>query len=107
MADVDLRGLSKHYGDFYAVVDMPKDTYKGMTGDISSVAGLPNILSVHEQFPEDLAFGVLATIFDHKAEWDAIHPEAKFAELRTAWQNSPVPLHPGAIRFYRDRGVYK
>jgi TRAP transporter TAXI family solute receptor len=99
--------MNAKYGDFYAQVLIPKDTYKGMTADVPSVAGLPNILAVHEEFPEDLSYGVLATLFDHKAEWDAIHPEAKFAELRTAWQNSPIPLHPGAIRFYRDRGVYR
>jgi hypothetical protein len=77
-----------------------------MTAEVV-VAGTPNLLAVHQEFPEDLAYAILQTIFDHRAEWDQIHPEAKNLNLQTAWQNNPVPLHPGAIRFYRDRGVYR
>jgi TRAP transporter TAXI family solute receptor len=75
-------------------------------GDVV-VAGLPNILAVHQDFPENLAYAILATIFDHRAEWDQIHPEAKNLSLENASANNPVPLHPGAIRFYREKGVYK
>jgi len=62
---------------------------------------------VHQDFPEAVAYAVLATIFDHRPEWDAIHPEALNTRLETAADNNPVPLHPGAIRFYRERGVYR
>jgi TRAP transporter TAXI family solute receptor len=98
--------MNAKYGEFYTQVTIPKETYRGMTAD-AQVAGTPNILAVHAEFPEEVAYAVLATIFDHKAEWDAIHPEAKNTKLETAPLNNPVPLHPGAVRFYKDRGVYK
>jgi uncharacterized protein len=98
--------MNQKYGEFYTRVPIPRDTYRGMTED-SQVAGTPNILAVHQDFPEDVAYAVLATIFDHKSEWEAIHPEGANLRLETASENNPVPLHPGAIRFYRDRGVYR
>lgn len=98
--------MVEKYGPFYTQATIPKEAYRGMTADVQ-VAGTPNILAVHAEFPEDLAYAVLATIFDNKSEWDAIHPEARNTKLETAWRNNPVPLHPGAIRFYRDRGVYQ
>jgi TRAP transporter TAXI family solute receptor len=98
--------MNQKYGEFYTRVPIPANTYKGMAEPVD-VAGTPNVLAVHEQFPEDVAYGVLWTLFDHRDEWDAIHPEAKNTRLETAWQNNPVPLHPAAIRFYRERGVYR
>jgi len=98
--------MNEKYGEFYTRVPIPGDTYRGMTENVD-VAGTPNILAVHQEFPEAVAYAVLATIFDNRAEWDAIHPEAANTRLETASENNPVPLHPGAIRFYRERGVYK
>jgi TRAP transporter TAXI family solute receptor len=98
--------MNAKYGKFYTLVAIPKETYKGMTAD-AQVAGTPNILAVHQEFPEDVAHTVVATIFDNINEWGAIHPEGKNTRLETAWKDNPVPLHPGAIRFYRERGVYQ
>ncbi|MDQ3810344.1 MAG: TAXI family TRAP transporter solute-binding subunit, partial [Chloroflexota bacterium] len=98
--------MNQTYGEFYTRVSIPRDTYRGMTED-SEVAGTPNILAVHQDFSEDIAYAVLATIFDHQSEWAAIHPEGANLKLESAPLNNPVPLHGGAIRFYRDRGVYR
>jgi TRAP transporter TAXI family solute receptor len=97
--------MNRSYGNFYVPATIPRDTYR-LPADVR-VSGLPNILAVHQDFPEDLAHAILTTIFDNRSEWDAIHPEAKNLVLDTAWADNPVPLHPGAIRFYRDRGVYR
>lgn len=96
--------MNRRFGDFYTQATIPEGTYRGIVGDVV-VSGLPNILAVHQDFPENIAYALLATIFDQREDWDGIHPEAKNMTLQTAPQNNPVPLHPGAIRFYRDRGV--
>jgi len=98
--------MNRAHGEFYSVISIPSSAYRGVPGDVA-VSGLSNIMAVHQDFSEDVAYAVLATIFDNKSEWDAIHPEGANTKIETAWQNNPVPLHPGAIRFYRDRGVYR
>lgn len=96
--------MNAKYGNFYTNAPIPGNTYKGIAEDVA-VAGTPNILAVNQDFPEDVAYAVLRTIFDNRAEWDGIHPEAKKLNLQAAPRDNPVPLHPGAVRFYRERGV--
>jgi TRAP transporter TAXI family solute receptor len=106
ISDADaVPAMNRSYGNFYVAATIPKDTYR-LPADVR-VSGLPNILAVHQDLPDDLAYAILRTIADHRGEWDAIHPEAKNFAPDTAWADNPVPLHPGAIRFYRDRGVYR
>jgi TRAP transporter TAXI family solute receptor len=97
--------MNRGYGQFYVEATIPRDVYR-LSADVR-VSGLPNILAVHQDFPEELAYGILKTIADKRSDWDAIHPEAKNLALDTAWADNPVPLHPGAVRFYRDLGVYR
>ena len=67
--------------------------------------GVVNVLVVHEGFPEELAHSITRLIFERRDELIAIHPEARNLELSTAVNGSPVPFHPGAIRYYREIGI--
>jgi TRAP-type uncharacterized transport system substrate-binding protein len=55
--------------------------------------------------PEALAYDVTRLLFDRQPDLAAIHPEARNLSLKTAASGSPAPLHPGAARLYRERGV--
>jgi TRAP-type uncharacterized transport system substrate-binding protein len=57
--------------------------------------------------PEQLAHDITQLLFDRKNELAAIHPQARTLSLDTALTGSPVPFHPGAIRFYREKNVWK
>jgi TRAP-type uncharacterized transport system substrate-binding protein len=46
-------------------------------------------------------------LFDRQPDLAAIHPEAKKLKLDTAVEGSPAPFHPGAIRYYQERGAWK
>jgi TRAP-type uncharacterized transport system substrate-binding protein len=54
-----------------------------------------------------LARAIVQTMFDNKADLESIHSAAKELTLATAPVGSPLPFHPGAIEFYKSKGVWK
>ena len=97
--------MATTYGSYYFVGTIPKGTYKN-EADIK-VAGTANLLVVPEDLEEPLAYAILQTLFDNKAELETIHPEAKNLKLETAVEGSPIDYHAGAIRYYKDKGAWK
>jgi uncharacterized protein len=85
---------------------IPKGTYPGVGYDSGSV-GVANALIVDDSMTDDLAYELTKVLFDRQADLAAIHPEAKKLNVRAAVEGSPAPFHPGAIRYYQERGVWK
>lgn len=97
--------MASKYGPFYFVATIPKGTYKNEE-DIK-VAGVANLLVAHDDMEDDLAYQVLRVLFDNKPELETVHVEAKNLQLATAVEGSPLDYHPGAIKFYKDKGAWK
>jgi len=89
---------------FYTGVVVPKAFYK-TPGDVLAV-GAGNLLIVHKDMDAELAYKITAATFGHVDEFRKVHPSAKVISLENA-VNSPVPLHPGAARFYKEKGILK
>lgn len=105
ISDDIIRTLQERYGaGVYHEATIPQATYPGMDADIA-VVSVSNVLVVHEDMSEDLAYRITKALFDHHDELAAIHPEAASLTLETAVVGSPVAFHPGAIRFYSEQGV--
>jgi TRAP transporter TAXI family solute receptor len=85
---------------------VPGGTYPGLTSDVGVVA-VANLLVVDERMSDDLAYDLTRILFDKQRDLAAIHPEGARLTLATAVTGSPAPYHPGAIRYYRERGVWK
>ena len=83
---------------------IPKATYS--TPSDIEVVGVAVLLVASETMPEALAHDITQVLFDHQAELIAIHPQARVLSLATALKGSPIPFHPGAIRFYRERQAW-
>jgi TRAP transporter TAXI family solute receptor len=99
--------LQKQYGaTLYSRLVMPRGSYPGMTADVG-VVGVQNVLAVHEAMEEQLAYDLTRVLFEKQAELARIHPEARHLSLARAVEGSPAPFHPGAVRFYRERGAWK
>ncbi|HEX6172365.1 MAG TPA: TAXI family TRAP transporter solute-binding subunit [Candidatus Binatia bacterium] len=95
--------VAKH-GPLYFVRNIPKETYGGMDADIP-VATATNLLAVHERLEEPMAYQITKLLHEHTAELVAVHPAAKEISLKSAVTGSPIPFHPGALRFYKEKGV--
>jgi hypothetical protein len=72
-----------------------------------AVVGVSNLLVVHQEMSEQLAYDITRMLFEHQAELIAVHPEAARLSLGTASTGSPALFHPGALRYYRERGHWK
>lgn len=98
--------MTQKYGPVYFDIKIPKGTYGGQDADVP-VAGVANLLVAHEKMEESLAYNIVKAMFDHKDELVAVHKEAENLKLESAVVGSSVPFHPGAIKFYKEKGVWK
>ncbi|GIE31651.1 C4-dicarboxylate ABC transporter substrate-binding protein [Actinoplanes italicus] len=91
--------LRDDYGDVYVVRDVPTSAYS--LPPVATVA-VPNLLVVSATMPEDLAYDLTRLLMERRGELAAAHPAAERLELRAAISTLPVPLHPGAARYYKS-----
>jgi TRAP transporter TAXI family solute receptor len=92
------------YGQLYFAAAIPKGTYGGMSTDVQ-VAAATNLLAVHERMDENLAYQITKLLHERSGDLVAVHAAAKEISLKSAVVGSPVPFHPGALRFYKETGV--
>lgn len=90
----------------YTRLVIPKGSYPGQDSDIA-VVGVENALVVDAAMDEQLAYDLTRTLFDKRLELAAIHPEARHLSPARAVLGSPASFHPGALRYYQERGVWK
>jgi len=97
--------MNAKYGNFYFAAKIPKGTYKNDVDVIT--AGVANLLVVPSSFDAAFVKAILTAMFDNQADLVLVHPEAKNLKLDTATQGSSIDFHPGAIDFYKSKGVWK
>ena len=86
-----------------------KTRYRGMPEDVPAVDFSGWILFCHEDMDEDLAYITIAALDEQKSEIERLFPQPHAAltgPVDMSWigENVPVPLHPGAEKYYREKG---
>ena len=94
-----LDGMRAAHGEYVVEQTIPSSVY-GTSGDVSTI-GVPNLLLVRADLPDDLARALTAGLFAAQPELVEAHPEARTLDERSAITTAPVPLHPGAAAYYR------
>jgi TRAP transporter TAXI family solute receptor len=97
-ADIEKIGLP------YVPVTIPAGTYTGQDAAVST-AGVQNFLVTRADLSDDLVYAMTKSMFDHLDQMTAAHAAAKGISLEKAAKDSPVPMHPGAERFYKEKGA--
>ncbi|MCE1243601.1 TAXI family TRAP transporter solute-binding subunit [Oryzomicrobium sp.] len=85
---------------------VPAKTYEGQNADVTTVK-IQNFLVTHEGVPADTVYAMTKSMFDNLDQLTAAHAAAKAISKADAAKNPPVPLHPGAERYYREAGLLK
>jgi len=97
--------LVKKYGALYVKGIIPAKSYPGQDKD-AQVADVWNVLIVHEKMDEKLVYDIVRTIFEKKDDLAAVHSEAANLKISNQYDGgSPIPFHPGAIRYFTEKGL--
>ena len=97
--------MNKKYGNLYVEDVIPKAVYRGMDAD-NKQATVMNILVAHENMDDKTAYNIVKTIFEKRDELIAVHKEAANIKLENQKSSAtPVPFHPGAAKYFAEKGV--
>jgi len=97
--------MNKKWGNLYVEDAIPKATYSGMDAD-NKQATVMNVLVAHESMDEKTAYNIVKTIFERRDDLIAVHKEAANFKLENQKAAaSPVPFHPGALKYFAEKGV--
>jgi TRAP transporter TAXI family solute receptor len=88
----------------YQAASIPAGTYDGQDSDVPTVA-INNILVSHDGVSEEVAYQMTKLMFDNLERLGNAHSAAKDIKLEGAAKDLPIPLHPGAERFYKEVGA--
>jgi len=91
---------------YYASTILPAGTYKGIDKDIETLA-VRAIWATHAELSDDIAYAVTKALYENVETLAKVHVKGKEISLKTALESVSIPLHPGAERYYREKGIIK
>jgi TRAP transporter TAXI family solute receptor len=99
----ELDAINRRY-DLWDWYDLPAGTYPNQNELVRSISS-PNVLAVRSDVPEDVVYHITRTIWENLAALQDIHGATRDMRLARATRGLGAPLHPGAIRYYREQGL--
>jgi uncharacterized protein len=97
--------MNKKYGNLYIEDSIPKATYRGMDTD-NKQATVMNILVANANMDDKTAYNIVKTIFDKRQDLINVHKEAANFKLENQKASaSPIPFHPGAVKYFAEHGI--
>ncbi|MEU5721395.1 TAXI family TRAP transporter solute-binding subunit [Micromonospora sp. NPDC047738] len=90
--------LAARYGSVYTTAPLPKEAYG--TPAATPTITVSNVILVAADMPDQLAYDLTRVLFAHQDELIRVHPEAANFTRESAAGTDPIPLHPGAARYY-------
>lgn len=83
---------------------IPAGTYKGQDADVETAA-VVNYLVTHAGVPDDVVYQMTKLVFESLPELANAHAAGKDIKLETALTGIPIPMHPGAERYFKEKGL--
>lgn len=95
--------ISKRF-PYYTVKPIPEDTYVGQYEEVNTVA-ITNLLLTRNDISEELIYQIARSIFDNAYILQLSHDAARSISIENSQEGLTVPLHPGAKKYFQERGV--
>ena len=90
----------------YNSATIPAKSYEGQTDPVTTVA-IQNFLVTHQGVPADVVYAMTKSMFENLDAMVAAHAAAKAINKEIGPKAMPLPLHPGAEKYYREAGLIK
>ena len=96
--------IATKLGAPYIAATVPAGTYEGQDKDVPTVA-VVNFLVTHSDVSDETAYQMTKQLFENLPAMVAAHKAAEQIDLKQALKGMPIPLHPGAERYYKEKGL--
>ncbi|WP_082342858.1 MULTISPECIES: TAXI family TRAP transporter solute-binding subunit [unclassified Shinella] len=96
--------IATKLGAPYIAATVPAGTYQGQDKDVPTVA-VVNFLVTHSEVSDETAYQMTKQLFENLPAMVAAHKAAEQIDLKEALKGMPIPLHPGAERYYKEKGL--
>ncbi len=93
--------VAKH--PYYIMTTIPAGTYKGVDKDVETYAVTATVIS-SESVSEEVVYDMVKTVFENLDELKASHAAFRNLNPKEMLQGLSAPLHPGAIKYYKEKG---
>ncbi len=103
-ADITAKVTQKY--PFLAAVKVPANSYKGQTADVPTVA-VNAVLIAGNQLKPEMVYNLTKALFDNQPELAAAHAKGKELNPQVAVKGVSIPYHPGAVKYYKEKGLMK
>jgi len=91
---------------FLAPAKIPANTYKGQTEEVKTIAVMA-VLIAHPKLSEQVAYNITKALIENQADLASAHAKGKELSLQGAVKGVSIPFHPGAAKYYKEKGVLK
>ena len=102
--DVAARYIKDNPG--FIKTKVPASAYTSLTADVPAIAA-PNVLIINKGVSSDIAYRIAKVMWEHHAEIAAVNKFWNNVKLADALEGAGIPVHPGAMKFYTEKGVMK
>lgn len=102
-SDDDITTIRTKFPEF-TVSRIPKGTYRQQPAEQKTV-GLFNFAIASKDMSDDLAYAITKTVLENNARLAKAHPAGKETIAANANRNTFLPFHPGAVRYYKEKGI--
>jgi uncharacterized protein len=96
--------MNKKYGALYVKATIAAGGYAGQDKPVSNI-DVWNILVASDKMSDQMAYNIVKTLFEKKADLVAVHKEAENIDLKNQTVQTPLPFHPGAKKYLEERGI--
>ena len=100
-----VENMNKKYGPLYVRDTIPAKSYPGQDQP-NQVATVQNLIIARADMSDQVAYNIVKTIFEKRDELILVHKEATNFDLKFQSNDaSPIPFHPGAIKYFNEKGI--